>query len=88
MSWLDNATIKTVANKQAEAQQQLVNEADAHVQAELAYADRQVQYHTESSSRATLTIEQWYAYKESLRDYVQVIDGVRNIATDKPERPV
>lgn len=55
---------------------------------ELVSSDVQIKYHERNSSRAQLTVEDWYVYQEELRDYATVDNGVYSLRTEKPVSPI
>ena len=82
MSWLDTATVKTVADKQAEkaAQDQAIEQA--WVVSELSSADIEIRKHEDGAARVKgANVQAWRTYRNDLRDYVQsgVVTGERPV---------
>lgn len=68
--------------------EQLAAKAQADVIIELDWADVQLKYNASGDTkRIKFTDESLYAYIIQCRNYVQNIDGVLKIITDKPSRP-
>ena len=85
MSWLDNAQIKTVADKAAEKAAQDLATENAWVVAELFSADVEIRKHEDGAARVKgANVQAWRTYRNDLRDYVQ--DGV--VIGERPVRPI
>lgn len=54
---------------------------------EISGIDEQINKCLDGSSRAIATELEWREYREELRDYATVSDGVYSIRTEKPARP-
>lgn len=78
---------RTVEEKTAEANVKLVQTADQFVISEMGIADKAIDAHDEGASRVISTKTKWINYKNKLRDYVQLVSGVRKIIISKPTRP-
>lgn len=65
----------------------LVQTADSFVTSEMDIADKAINAHDEGASRIISTKTKWINYKNKLRDYVQLVNGVRKIIISKPTRP-
>lgn len=62
--------------------------AQIYAKRELDWVDVQLKYNANGdTARSKFTDEVLYAYAIECRDYVQNIDGVLTIMTDKPDRP-
>ena len=79
MSWLDTATVKTVADKQAEKAANDLATEQAWVVAELTQADKEIFILEDGDPRGKADIPAWRNYRKALRNH---ITGVR------PVRPV
>ena len=77
----------TAEDKAAKIEAELVVEADQFVLAEMSIADKAINAHVEGAARVVSTKTKWINYKNKLRDYVQIVAGVRTIMTTKPVRP-
>ena len=62
----------------------LANVAQQWAVAQLNNADHNLVLTRENSKRAKYTEESLIVYKEALRDYVRVVEGVLTISTEKP----
>ena len=84
MSWLDNAQVKTVADKAAEKAAQDLATENAWVVAELFSADVEIRKHEDGAARVKgANVQAWRTYRNDLRDYVQ--DGV--VIGERPVKP-
>ena len=79
MSWLDNATVKTVADKQAEKAAQDLATENAWVVAELAQADKELFILEDGDPRGKADIPAWRNYRKALRNHT---------VGERPARPV
>ena len=85
MSWLDGATVKTVADKAAEKAAQDLATEQAWLVAELAQADIEIRKHEDGHARKKgASAGAWRTYRNDLRDYVQ--DGV--VVGERPVKPL
>ena len=84
MSWLDTATVKTVADKQAEKAAQDLATENAWVKSEMENADISLNIVQDGDRRSIGTVGDWRNYRKALRDRVQ--DGA--IIGERPVRPV
>ncbi len=71
----------------AELDKQLIAKADRFVILEMDIADKAINAHDEGASRVISTKTKWINYKNKLRDYVQLVSGIRKIIISKPTRP-
>ena len=69
MSWLDNAQVKTVADKAAEKAAQDLAAEQAWVVAELAQADKELFILEDGDPRSKADIPAWRTYRKALRDH-------------------
>ena len=84
MSWLDNAQVKTVADKAAEQAANDLAAEQAWVVAELSSADVEIRKHEDGAARVKGTnVQAWRTYRNELRDYVQ--SGV--VIGERPVKP-
>jgi len=79
MSWLDNAQVKTVADKQAEAAAQDLAAEQAWVVVELAQADKELFILEDGDPRSKADIPAWRTYRKALRDHTTGVRPVRPI---------
>lgn len=77
----------TSKEKTTEANVKLVQTADQFIISEMDIADKAINAHDEGASRIISTKTKWINYKNKLRDYVQLVNGVRKIIISKPTRP-
>ena len=69
-------------------EQHAVSAAQSWAKTELSWVDIQLKYNVSGdTARSKFTNEILYAYAIKCRNYVQNIDGVLTIMTDKPSRP-
>ncbi len=54
---------------------------------ELSKSDIEIIYHERNSTRATATIEEWFEYQETLRDYATYENGTYSVLTERPVQP-
>ncbi len=82
----DIAVAQIAANNEPTPEQLALN-AQAWVNAELLWVDVQLKYNASNdTSRMSFSDDVLYAYAIECRDYVQNVDGVLTIMTDKPSR--
>ena len=79
MSWLDTATVKTVADKQAEKAEQDLATEQAWVVAELAQADKELFILEDGDPRGKADIPAWRTYRKALRNHTTGVRPVRPI---------
>ena len=83
MSWLDGATVKTVADKAAEKAAQDLATEQAWIEAEMVAADKEVKKFDDGHTRPKgANVQEWRTYRNALRDYIQagVIVGERPVS--------
>ena len=79
MSWLDNAQVKTVADKQAEAAAQDLAAEQAWVVAELVQADKELFILEDGDPRGKADIPAWRTYRKALRNHTTGVRPVRPV---------
>lgn len=66
-------------------QEQLATIEKGWADEQLDDSNKELELTIESSKRAKYTVESIYLYKEALRDYVELVDDVLTVKTDKPK---
>ena len=79
MSWLDGATVKTVADKAAEKAANDLATEQVWVVAELAQADKELFILEDGDPRSKADIPAWRTYRKALRDHTTGVRPVRPI---------